>query len=100
MNNNRCLYCTSIIPEGRHVCWSCEHGTVKSPKPPTDKQIKLADDIANTLNIDFPLSSKDFTAAVYWEFIKNNIDEAKSYWDDFDDYGWDDEMMWFSPLNQ
>ena len=24
MNNNRCLYCNRIIPEGRHICPKCE----------------------------------------------------------------------------
>lgn len=25
----RCIYCDAIIPEGRLVCWSCEHDTTK-----------------------------------------------------------------------
>ena len=27
MNENRCVCCDEIIPEGRQVCWSCEHST-------------------------------------------------------------------------
>lgn len=44
-------------------------------KTPSDKQIKFADRIAATLEIDFPKSSDDFTAATYYNFIKNHIDE-------------------------
>lgn len=25
MNENRCICCGEIIPEGRIVCWACEH---------------------------------------------------------------------------
>jgi NTP pyrophosphatase (non-canonical NTP hydrolase) len=30
MNNNRCVFCNTIIPEGRHVCKTCENGAVGS----------------------------------------------------------------------
>ena len=73
MNNNRCLCCNEIIPEGRQICWSCERGTDKNSKSPSEKQIRLAEDIAYTLEIDFPLSSKDFTSQTYWKFINENI---------------------------
>ena len=29
MNNNRCLYCNEIIPEGKHVCSMCERARMK-----------------------------------------------------------------------
>jgi hypothetical protein len=29
MNNNRCLYCNEIIPEGRMVCPLCERMQMK-----------------------------------------------------------------------
>ena len=29
MNENTCLYCGEVIPEGRQVCWSCGGGVVK-----------------------------------------------------------------------
>ena len=29
MNNNRCLYCQQIIPEGRDICPSCENEPIK-----------------------------------------------------------------------
>ena len=28
MNNNRCLYCNKIIPEGRQVCPNCEKADI------------------------------------------------------------------------
>ena len=36
---------------------------------PSDKQIEFADSIAKELGIDFPTSSKDFTAKTYWQFV-------------------------------
>ena len=34
MNNNRCLFCNRIIPEGRQVCPTCEKGiTLTSVTP-------------------------------------------------------------------
>ena len=29
MNENRCVCCNKIIPEGRQVCWSCENGNIQ-----------------------------------------------------------------------
>ena len=29
MNENTCVCCGEIIPEGRQVCWRCEHKTTK-----------------------------------------------------------------------
>jgi hypothetical protein len=29
MNNNICYYCREIIPEGRQVCWICEHNIME-----------------------------------------------------------------------
>lgn len=25
MNEDRCICCGETIPEGRQICWSCEH---------------------------------------------------------------------------
>ena len=46
-------------------------------KSPTEKQIRLAEQISAILDIDFPSSSKDFTRHIYYHFIKNNIEEFK-----------------------
>ena len=103
MNENTCVCCGAPIPEGQQTCWGCEHGiTIDSSKSPSDKQIQLAADIANTLGIEFPRSSKDFTAVVYWKFIKDNIEEARSCWDDDEARGggFYDDLMYFSPINQ
>lgn len=97
-----CVCCGATVPEGRQVCWDCEHNTVMvgTSKSPSDKQIELATQIANTLNIEFPMSSKDFTSATYWQFISDNIASAQEYWreNESDDFMYD--MDWFSPLNQ
>lgn len=69
-------------------------------KIPSEKQIELADHIAKVLNIDFPQSSVEFTAQTYWEFIKNNIKEAKSYWTECESDEFLYDMDWLSPLNQ
>lgn len=29
MNENTCVFCGAIIPEGRQICWSCEHSSIK-----------------------------------------------------------------------
>jgi hypothetical protein len=47
MNNNRCLYCNEIIPEGRMVCPTCEHtqikiGMILQSLKPTKEDIKMA----------------------------------------------------------
>ena len=82
-------------------CFVANNDFNKDIQIPSDKQIQLAADIANTLGIEFPLSSKDFTAAIYWQFIKDHIEEARSYWDEFnDDGGWYDDLKYFSPINQ
>lgn len=44
-------------------------------KAPSDKQIKFANKIATTLNIDFPNNSSDFTSFAYYNFIKEHIEE-------------------------
>lgn len=82
MNVDRCVCCGEVVPEGRQVCWSCEQNG--GPKPKTDTpsglQIKLADKIAETLGIDFPWSSDEFTAEMYSDFINENISAAKRRW--------------------
>lgn len=30
MNENKCICCNDIIPEGRQICWSCEHNVLKA----------------------------------------------------------------------
>lgn len=29
MNENKCIFCGAVIPEGRQICWSCEHSEIK-----------------------------------------------------------------------
>lgn len=101
MNENICVCCGEIIPEGRQVCWNCENNIIaNSLKSPSDKQIQLAENIANTLGVEFPTSSQDFKSSIYWQFIKDNIKEASSRWgeNESDEFLYD--VDWFSPLNQ
>ena len=28
MNQNRCVCCSALIPEGRQACWDCENGNI------------------------------------------------------------------------
>lgn len=104
MNADTCVCCGAIIPEGRQVCWTCENGfshTKQTGKLPSEAQIELADKIADTLGIDFPQCSAEFTAEIYWEFINKHYAEARAIWrDDGDCYDDLDGLAWFSPLNQ
>ena len=64
---------------------------------PTEKQIEFVDTIAETLGIDFPQSSKDYTKQIYFEFIKEYYEKfkANTEWSSWDE----DEMDWFQMLN-
>lgn len=37
MINNICMCCGEIIPEGREICWSCEHGYTPNKKEEEEK---------------------------------------------------------------
>ena len=88
MDADRCVCCGEIIPEGRMVCWACEHSTNNGIKheristSPTEKQIRIADYIAELLGIDFPQSSIEFTEEVYSDFINDNLDKAMKMTDE------------------
>ena len=102
MNVDRCVCCGEIVPEGRQVCFGCEKNG--GPKPKTDTpsglQVKLADKIADTLGIDFPWSSDEFTTQMYSDFINENIEKAKAIWiNDLGNESWG-EMDWIGPLNK
>ena len=79
MNEDTCVCCGAQIPEGRQICWNCEHIDDQDVKIPSDDQIKLANLIADTLEIEFPQTSKDFTEHAYWKFINDNIQD---YWEE------------------
>lgn len=64
---------------------------------PTEKQIKFVEIITETLEIDFPQSSQEFTRQIYCEFIKEHYEQFKNH---ADWCSWDeDEMDWFQMLN-
>ena len=56
MNNNRCVCCNEIIPEGRQVCKACEQNTKTYANNETVKKfniiIKLRGDNVYDLYID------------------------------------------------
>lgn len=66
---------------------------------PTEKQIRLADDIARVLNINFPTTSKEFNKRTYRNFINAYYNDFKEIVDDANDLFWEDEMAWFQMLN-
>ena len=69
-------------------------------RAPSEKQIRLVDEMAEALHVDFPQSSADFTARTYHKFIKNHIEEMQIIWSDNalgDEL--DDEMAWLRMLN-
>lgn len=102
MSAEHCVCCGTAIQDDMTICFSCEHGVEKMQKLPSEAQIKLADEIAIALDIEFPMTSSDFTAATYWKFIHDNIEEMRNYFDDDEARGggFYDDLMFFSPLNQ
>lgn len=66
---------------------------------PTEKQIKLAEDIAKVLRIDFPVSSKEFNKRTYYKFIDAYYKDFKEIVDEANYLFWEDEMAWFQMLN-
>ena len=51
-------------------------------RSPSEKQILLADNIADLLSIEFPRGDFDFSAYVYWKFIQNHLQEFNDTMDD------------------
>lgn len=57
MNDNRCVYCGDIIPEGRMVCPICEHqqikiGRILQSNKATTEEVKMAYDFITEENIE------------------------------------------------
>lgn len=46
---------------------------------PTEKQIQFAEKIANTFNIDFPVSSYQYNKVAYGKFIKYYFERYKEF---------------------
>ena len=49
MNNNKCLYCDEIIPEGQKMCLPCERARIKAGMilqslKATEEEVKAAYD--------------------------------------------------------
>ena len=64
-------------------------------KAPSLKQIEFANDIAESLCIDFPRTDYDFTAYAYWNFINAHVQEynKKLYAYNFEN-NLDHEVLW------
>lgn len=60
-------------------------------KVPSKKQIKLADKIALTLDLEFPVSDSDFTSYAYWKFINENMENYKQV---CEEHNFDDDTWW------
>lgn len=63
---------------------------------PSKKQIKLADKIAYTLDLEFPRGDFDFTSYAYWEFINENMGHYKHMCEErvHDINNFDDDIWW------
>lgn len=47
MDDNTCIVCGAIIPEGRHICLNCEHG---NDMQTFRKQIRTNGDLIRSMN--------------------------------------------------
>lgn len=63
-------------------------------KAPSEKQIKLADKIAYTLDLEFPRGSFDFTSFAYWKFINENMENYKHACEESRLNNFDDDIWW------
>lgn len=62
-----------------------------SQPAPTDKQIKLVEQITSCLRIDFPQSSKDYTKYYYAKFIGDYLPDLKQWQKEARDANHDEE---------
>ncbi len=63
-------------------------------KAPSEKQIKLADKIAYTLDLEFPRGSFDFTSYAYWKFINENMENYKHACQESRVTNFDSDIWW------
>lgn len=63
-------------------------------KVPSKKQIKLADEIAHTLDLEFPRGSFDFTSYAYWKFINENMENYKHACEESRVTNFDGDIWW------
>jgi hypothetical protein len=65
---------------------------------PSEAQIKFADEISKVLNIDFPISSREFTAQQYYNFIANHINDYREVLNS--DPSYEDDLEWCPPIDE
>lgn len=54
MNEERCICCGEIIPEGRQICWSCEYrmtkvGAILQSRNATEEEVANAYNFLETI---------------------------------------------------
>lgn len=64
--------------------------------PPSEKQIKFAEEIAYTLGIEFPTCSAEYTKYAYFKFISYYYHTYQEIMNS--DPNYDDEMDWWDPF--
>ena len=64
-------------------------------KTPSEAQINFANEISFVLGVDFPMSSKDYTAKAYYEFIRDHINRYQNAMSG--DPNWDDDFWIHEP---
>jgi hypothetical protein len=65
---------------------------------PTEKQIAFAEAIANTLGIDFPTCSAEYTKLGYQQFIRYYYAQWVSELAALSGFYDDEEMAWWDPF--
>lgn len=71
MNNNRCVSCGEIIPEGRQVCGSCERETKWKPKVDCCNHYNK-----DTFSVGYLANCKTGKASRFKVYICDNCGEA------------------------
>ena len=61
MNEDRCVCCGEVIPEGRQVCLNCEHrmtkvGAILQSRNATEEEVTKAYNFLETQEKDYELS--------------------------------------------
>lgn len=61
MNEDRCVCCGEIVPEGRQICLNCEHrmtkvGAILQSRNATEEEVIKAYDFLETQEKDYELS--------------------------------------------
>lgn len=75
MNNNRCVYCNEIIPEGIHVCKKCEHNIKTYSNNETVKKFDITIKLRGDNVYDLYINKEHIASRGSCEYI---LDEVKN----------------------